>query len=197
MGERPNSVNVPMLAIRSIGAGGGSIASVMDGKLKVGPQSAGALPGPVCFDLGGAEPTVTDADLILGILDPDYFLGGAMKLNLDKARTVVEEKIAKPLGISVEKAALAIKYRIDDVMGEEIKKLKQTTWPFDANPLLLVYGGAGPAHCCEIAWFAGIKKVIITPFSAVFSAFASSSSSLVKSRSSMVVLSSRSSSGTR
>ena len=168
------AVNVPMLAIRSIGAGGGSIASVMDGKLKVGPQSAGALPGPACFDLGGAEPTVTDADLILGILDPDYFLGGAMKLTLDKARTVVEEKIAKPLGISVEKAALAIKYRIDEVMGEEIKKLKQTTWPSDANPLLLVYGGAGPAHCCEIAWFAGIKKVIITPFSAVFSAFASS-----------------------
>ena len=77
------AVNIPMFAIRAIGAGGGSIASIEDGGVKVGPQSAGALPGPVCFDLGGTEPTVTDADLILGILDPDYFLGGTMNLNLE------------------------------------------------------------------------------------------------------------------
>ena len=77
-------VNVPMVEIKAVGAGGGSIATVQEGVLQVGPQSAGALPGPVCFDLGGNEPTVTDADLLLGIFDPDYFLGGAMRLNLDK-----------------------------------------------------------------------------------------------------------------
>ena len=99
-------VNVPMVEIKAVGAGGGSIASVADGTLRVGPRSAGALPGPVCFDLGGTEPTVTDADLILGVFDPEYFLGGAMKLNLEKARNTMAEKVATPLGLSVEAAAL-------------------------------------------------------------------------------------------
>lgn len=168
------AVNLPMLAIRAIGAGGGSIASVRNGKLRVGPQSAGALPGPASFDLGGTEPTVTDADLILGILDPDYFLGGTIKINRDKARAALEEKVAKPLGISVEGAALAIKSTIDVTMGQEIKRLKEEIWP-DQNPLLMVYGGAGPAHGCDIARAAELKKIVITPFSAVFSAFSSSS----------------------
>ncbi len=165
------TVNVPMLAIRAIGAGGGSIASVKDGILEVGPQSAGSMPGPACFDLGGTEPTVTDADLILGILDPHYFLGGTIILNLSKARKIVEEKIAKPLGISVEEAALAITRKIDEMMGIEIKRLKEKHWPQGENPLLVVYGGAGPTHCCNFAQVAGLKKIVITPFSAVFSAF--------------------------
>ncbi|MEW6529263.1 MAG: hydantoinase/oxoprolinase family protein [Thermodesulfobacteriota bacterium] len=168
------SVNVPMLAIRAIGAGGGSIASVKRGKLQVGPQSAGALPGPVCFDLGGMEPTVTDADLILGILDPDYFLGGTMKLHLEKARASMTEKVAQPLGVSCEQAALMIKQTIDEAMGNEVKRLKSET-ASDVDPLLVVYGGAGPAHCCDIARIAGLKKIVITPFSAVFSAYSSSS----------------------
>ena len=166
-------VNVPMLGIRAMGAGGGSIASVRDSQVRVGPQSAGALPGPVCFDLGGTEPTVTDADLILGILDPEYFLGGIMKLNADKAKAVMEEKIARPLGISVEEAALKIKQRIDGAMGGSIKTLREERGTgFD--PLLVFYGGAGPAHCTDIARVAGLKKIVITPFSAVFSAFSSS-----------------------
>jgi N-methylhydantoinase A/acetophenone carboxylase len=167
-------VNVPMLAIRAIGAGGGSIASVREGKLFVGPQSAGALPGPVCFDLGGAAPTVTDADLVLGILDPDYFLGGSFKLNQNKAIAAIEEKVAGPLGISVEAAALAIKAKVDENMGREMVKLKQEMGP-QRQPLLMMYGGAGPAHCCDIARRAGLKMIVITPFSAVFSAFSSSS----------------------
>jgi len=167
-------VNVPMLAIRAIGAGGGSIASVKDMGLQVGPQSAGALPGPVCFDLGGTEPTVTDADVILGILDPDYFLGGTMKLNARKARQAMEEKLAKPLNTSVEQIALMVKNRIDDAMAREVKTLREHIEAKE-TPLLVVYGGAGPAHCCDIARLAGIKKIVITPFSAVFSAFSSSS----------------------
>jgi N-methylhydantoinase A/acetophenone carboxylase len=169
------AVNVPMLAIRAIGAGGGSIATVENGTLQVGPQSAGALPGPVCFDLGGTAPTVTDADLILGILDPSFFLGGTMKLSREKARTVMEEKVARPLGLSVEEAAGKVKNSIDQAMGSEIKKLKEQIWQEGEDPPLVVYGGAGPAHCCEIADVAGIGKIIITPFSPVFSAFASSS----------------------
>ena len=168
------AVNVPMLAVRAIGAGGGSIASVNDGALTVGPRSAGALPGPVCFDLGGAEPTVTDADLILGILDPGYFLGGSMKLHENRALTVMEEKIGKPLGLSAVKAAMVIKKMIDEAMGREILRLKQEMWPSGENPPLVIYGGAGPAHCCNLAEIAGIDTIIITPFSAVFSAFSAS-----------------------
>lgn len=167
-------VNVPMLTIRAIGAGGGSIASLKNGALQVGPQSAGALPGPVCFDLGGTEPTVTDADVVLGILDPGYFLGGTMKLNVGKARQAMEEKLAKPLNTSVEEVALLVRNRIDDAMAREVKTIREQMEDKEP-PLLVVYGGAGPAHCCDIARLAGIKKIVITPFSAVFSAFSSSS----------------------
>lgn len=167
------AVNVPMLAINALGAGGGSIASIKDGALQVGPQSAGALPGPVCFDLGGTEPTVTDADLILGVLDPEYFLGGTMKINREKALKAMEQKIAVPLGLAVEEAALRVKQTIDSAMGDGIKQLRGKVWG-NEEPLLVVYGGAGPMHCCDLARIAGLKKIIITPFSAVFSAFSSS-----------------------
>ncbi len=166
-------VNVPMVEIKAVGAGGGSIASVREGVLRVGPQSAGALPGPVCFDLGGMEPTVTDADLLLGIFDPDYFLGGTMKLNREKAFNQMAENVAKPLGMSVEAAAAAVKETIDQAMGLELRGIRKKL-KGEGEPLLVVYGGAGPAHCCASAEIAGIRKIIITPFSAVFSAYASS-----------------------
>jgi N-methylhydantoinase A/acetophenone carboxylase len=167
-------VNVPMQAIKALGAGGGSIVTIVDAKLLVGPQSAGALPGPVAFGLGGTEPTVTDANLVLGIIDPDYFLGGSMKLNLEAARKVIAEKIAAPLFLSVEAAALMIKSTIDRAVGEEIKELKNEIWSDGTMPTMVVYGGGGPAHCCEMAAHAGLEKVIITPFSSIFSAFSSS-----------------------
>lgn len=166
------AVNVPMLGLQAIGAGGGSIASVKDGRLQVGPMSAGALPGPVCFDLGGLEPTVTDADLVLGIVDPDGFLGGGMKLNYQKAKQAIQEKIAAPLGITSEHAALQIRESIDTTMARALKKMKDRIFP-DRQPALLVYGGAGPVHSADIARRAGIKKIIVTPFSPIFSAFAS------------------------
>ncbi len=165
-------VNLPMISIRAVGAGGGSIASVRDGRLQVGPQSAGALPGPVCFSLGGTEPTVTDADLVLGVLDPDFFLGGGMPLDAEAAREVMEKKVAEPLGVSVEEAALAVKATIDEAMGRELSRVREQV---GGEPLLVVYGGAGPAHCCRAASAAGLKKILVTPFSAVFSAFSSSS----------------------
>lgn len=166
-------VNLPMLSIRAIGAGGGSIASTVDGELRVGPQSAGALPGPVCFDLGGADPTVTDANLVLGVLDAGCFLGGTMKLNRARAAAVLEEKLARPLGISVEEAALRVKNTVDETMGRETRQVKEHLGN-SADPILIVYGGAGPAHCCDVARIAGLGRIVITPFSAVFSAFGSS-----------------------
>jgi N-methylhydantoinase A len=165
-------VNVPMISIDAIGAGGGSIASVQGGELRVGPQSAGSLPGPAAFDLGGQEPTVTDADLVLGILDPGFFLGGRMKLNRDKAVAALE-KIAGPLGVSVDEAALGVKRKVDEGMGEATRQVAAEVGN-GTRPLLLVYGGAGPAHCCDVARTAGINRILITPVSAVFSAFGSS-----------------------
>jgi N-methylhydantoinase A/acetophenone carboxylase len=166
-------VNVPMLAIRAIGAGGGSIAHVSNGKPAVGPQSAGALPGPAAFDLGGTEPTVTDADVVLGIIDPDYFLGGAMRLKREKAADAIKEKIARPLGLSVAEAAFRIKRAVDELMGLELRAMRKDAG-FGSEPLLVVYGGAGPTHCCDYARIAGVKRIIVTPFSSVFSAFGSS-----------------------
>lgn len=166
-------VNVPMLAIRAIGAGGGSIATVNDGILQVGPQSAGALPGPVCFDLGGIDPTVADADVVLGIIDPNYFLGGSMELNKAKTADIMEKKVASMLQVSVESAAFEIKKKVDAAMGLAVKRLRKKM-DCHEEPMLVFYGGAGPAHCCGIAETAGLKKIVITPFSAVFSAFSSS-----------------------
>lgn len=167
------SCNLPMLAIRALGAGGGSIADVVDGKLQVGPQSAGALPGPACFGLGGALPTVTDANLVLGWLDPTFFLGGSKTLDLVKARAAINSGVAQPLGISVEEAAWLIKDAVEADVGRELAALRKDMGPHP-DPVLVVYGGAGPLHSCAIAQAADIATLIVTPFSAVFSAYSSS-----------------------
>ncbi len=165
--------NLPMFSIRALGTGGGSIAVVSDGAVKVGPQSAGALPGPAAFNLGGRQPTVTDANLVLGVLDADFFLGGDMPLHLDKARSVINECIAEPLGLSLERAAWLIKQQVDQDLGTAIKET-MTNFKDGAEPVIVAYGGAGGLHACDIAAASGIRKIIITPFSAVFSAYSSS-----------------------
>lgn len=165
--------NLPMIRIRAFGAGGGSIARVVDDRLCVGPQSAGAVPGPACFNLGGNEPTLTDANLVLGILDPDYFLGGAMRLDRDKACATVNERIAGPLGLSLEEAAFAIRTLVEQSMGAKVAEVKKGM-PAEADPVLIAYGGAGAVHACSIAGIAGVRRIVITPFSAVASAFSSS-----------------------
>ncbi|NMM29084.1 MAG: hydantoinase/oxoprolinase family protein [Glaciimonas sp.] len=167
------SCNLPMLAIRALGAGGGSIAEVVNGKLQVGPQSAGALPGPACFGLGGARPTVTDANLVLGWLDPTFFLGGSKTLDLAKARAAIDSRVAQPLGISVEEAAWLIKDTVEVDVGRELAALRKDMVPHP-DPMLVVYGGAGPLHSCAIAQAADISTLVVTPFSAVFSAYSSS-----------------------
>jgi N-methylhydantoinase A/acetophenone carboxylase len=165
--------NLPMMEITAIGAGGGSLAHIAGGDLRVGPGSAGALPGPACFGLGGSEPTVTDANLALGILDPDFFLGGTMRLDLAKAQAVIDEKIASPLGMSVEQAALAIRAEVDRAMGGEVARVAATLGA-GAPPTMVAYGGAGGLHACAIATVAGLEKIIIPRFAAVSSAFSSS-----------------------
>ncbi len=164
--------NLPMMSIRALGAGGGSLATVVDGVLKVGPRSAGGVPGPACFDRGSTQPTVTDANLVLGLLDPGYFLGGAQRLDLSKARTAIETHIGLPLGLNVENAALAIKTEVDQIMGRAVADAARGLDP--RTTTIVAYGGAGPLHACAIARIAGIARTILTPFSAVFSAFSSS-----------------------
>lgn len=167
------SCNLPMMSILALGTGGGSIAHIEDGELQIGPQSAGALPGPACFNLGGTLPTVTDANLVLGVLDPDFFLGGKMVLDVSRARSAILSEVAEPLGISVEQAASRIKQIVDQQMGDAVAKVAERL-PADQSRIVVAYGGAGGLHACDIATNANIDTVIVTPFSAVSSAYSSS-----------------------
>jgi len=169
-------VDITMLETRSIGAGGGSIAwlnQVMGNRLEIGPQSAGSMPGPAAYNLGGTEPTVTDADVVLGYINPDNYHGGRMRLNKEKAVTSIKEKIARPLNIGVEEAALLIKKVVDANMGDVIFKETALRGYDPADFILFSFGGAGPTHCCGYGFRAGMKKIVAFPFSAVFCAFGS------------------------
>jgi len=164
-------LSTPMLDIHTIGAGGGSIAWVdAGGVLQVGPESAGADPGPVCYDRGGESPTVTDADLLLGYLDPNYFHGGRIKLNLEKATKAIEEKIAQPLNISVIEAAEGI-YRLVNSRMSSALAVITTQRGFDPRDFsLITAGGAGPIHATAIAEELGISRTIVPRHSSVFCA---------------------------
>ncbi|MFC1979567.1 hydantoinase/oxoprolinase family protein [Chloroflexota bacterium] len=174
-------VNMSLLEVLSIGAGGGSIAwlnPVLGNRLEVGPQSAGAVPGPACYDKGGEEPTVTDADVVLGYLNPSYFHGGRTILNKDKAVNAVK-KIADPLGLTVEETALLIKKVVDSNMGDVIARVTSLRGYEPKSFATFAYGGAGATHCSGYAFRAGIEKVLVFPFSPVFSAYGSSAMDLV------------------
>ncbi len=170
-------VDMTVLETRSIGAGGGSIAwlnPVMGNRLEVGPQGAGSMPGPASYNLGGTDPTVTDADIVLGYINPDYYHGGRMKLDKGRAGAAVMDKVARPLGIEVEEAALLIKKIVDANMGDTIAK-ETFLRGFKPNDFILfAFGGAGPTHCCSYGPYAGINKIAVFPFSPVFCAFGSS-----------------------
>jgi len=149
--------------VESIGAGGGSIAWIdpETGLLKVGPQGAGASPGPVCYDLGGAEPTVSDADLVLGYLNENYFLGGRMKLNKARTLAAVREKIAKPLKMTEVEAASGI-YRIaNSHMSDLIRRATVEKGHDPRTFVLFAFGGAAPVHASRYAAELGIRQVII------------------------------------
>lgn len=164
-------VHLPMIDVTTAGAGGGSIASLEDGTVSVGPESAGAEPGPACYDLGGFEPTTTDADVALGYIDPDYFLGGEQQLNSDRAEEAIEREIADPLDVSVAEAALRIREDVDRNIADSIERQLQDEGIDPEELTLIAYGGAGPTHCCTFAEAAGIRRIITAPSAAEFSAF--------------------------
>ncbi|WKZ48967.1 MAG: hydantoinase/oxoprolinase family protein [Anaerolineales bacterium] len=165
------TIQVPVVDLMEIGAGGGSIAHVSRlGTLQVGPESSGAEPGPICYGRGGTQPTVTDADLLLGYLDAKYFLGGEMKLNLDAARRGVEEQIAQPLGVSY----IQVLWGIHDLINETMAAAAKThIAERGGNPkvtTIAAFGGAGPVHAYGLARKLGAPRVIVPPNAGVGSA---------------------------
>ena len=164
-------VKLPVIEMVEIGAGGGSIARIDEiGLLKVGPESAGADPGPACYGRGGTDPTVTDADLVLGYLNPSYFLGGRMPLDLDSARKAIREKVADPLGISIEKAAWGIHQVVDENMANAAKVHIVEKGEDPKAYSLVAFGGAGPVHAFWVAEKIGAPVVICPPSAGVASA---------------------------
>jgi len=164
-------LQVPVIDMVEIGAGGGSIARLGTmGLPKVGPESAGADPGPACYSQGGDRPTVTDADLLLGFLDPDYFLGGEMRLDVDAARAVVG-RLGDALGVSVNDAAAAIHRVVNDNMASAAR-IHAIERGRDVRRFALVAtGGAGPVHAWGVARALGLERLIVPPRAGVASAF--------------------------
>ncbi len=162
---------LPMLKVVTIGAGGGSIGWIDEGGLlRMGPLSASSKPGPACYGLGGQEPTCTDADLILGYLDADYFAGGRMKLDLAAARRAVEDKVAKPLGFDVVQAAAGM-YRVINVnMAAAVREVAVDHGQDPRDFPMIVAGGAGPNHACQIASELEIPVLIVPRESSIFCA---------------------------
>ncbi|MBT3534046.1 MAG: hydantoinase/oxoprolinase family protein [Rhodospirillaceae bacterium] len=164
-------IRVPVIDLAEVSAGGGSIAWIdPGGALKVGPQSAGAEPGPVCYDAGGTRPTVTDCNLALGYLDSEALLAGRLAIRADKAMTAIEEHLASPLGIGVDEAAAGGLNVVNAAMAEALR-IVSVERGHDAREFSLVaFGGAGPMHAAELAAELGIREVIVPPIPGGFSA---------------------------
>jgi N-methylhydantoinase A len=164
-------VAVPMMDINTVSAGGGTIARVDKyGTLAVGPESAGAVPGPACYGRGGEAPTITDCNLLLGLLSADNFLGGRMRLDEAAARTAIESRIAQPLGMDATASAEGIIRIIDTKMAEAIKAISTMRGHDLRDFMLLAFGGAGPVHAARIARDLGMAGVIVPLYPGVFSA---------------------------
>jgi N-methylhydantoinase A len=164
-------VRTPVVDLVEIGAGGGSIAWVdSGGLLRVGPQSAGADPGPVCYRRGGTEPTVTDANVVLGRLNPDYFLGGEIGLDVDGARRAIEERCAKPLGLDVTAAANGIVEIANAAMVNALHLISVQRGYDPRDFVLFGFGGAGPVHANALARDAEIPTLLIPRSPGIFSA---------------------------
>ncbi len=177
-----HQINTPMVDVHTIGAGGGAIAWIDGGgNLKVGPRSAGARPGPVCYGEGGTEPTVTDADLVLGILNGDNFLGGRKTLHKDLAEQAIRTKIADPLGLTVEEGAAAI-YAIQNAQTADLVRKVVVNSGYDPRDFALYsFGGAGPVHAASYSSDLGVMEVVVPlgSTSAVFSAYGLATSDII------------------
>jgi N-methylhydantoinase A len=176
------TINTPMVDVHTVGAGGGTIAWVDPGRnLRVGPRSAGAHPGPACYEEGGTEPTVTDVDVVLGIINPDHFLGGRKKLSREKAADAIGRNIAEPLGLTVEDAAAAV-YAIQNAQSADlVRKVVVDSGQDPRDFVLYSFGGAGPVHAASYAADLGVGEVLVPLGStaAVFSAYGLAASDIV------------------
>lgn len=166
-------LNVPTLHLDTIGAGAGMILKVdpLTRKISLGPESAGSDPGPIAFDNGGTEPTIADCDAILGLLSPDYFLGGKVKLQVDKARAAFKEKCADVLGVPVEEAAEGMIAMLEADASNALRRVISGQGIHPSEFTLLSYGGSGPLHLAGCARGIGFKDIITFQFAAGFSAF--------------------------
>jgi N-methylhydantoinase A len=164
-------LDVPALDLTTISAGGGSIVWIdRAGFLNVGPQSAGADPGPVCYGRGGVNPAVTDADIVCGFLNPDYFLGGTQKLDVEAARAAIDTKIAKPMGLSVAEAAAGIRRIVDMRMADEVRVFAARRGVDLGEFALLPFGGAGAVHAAAVAEELGMRRIMVPARPGAFSA---------------------------
>jgi N-methylhydantoinase A/oxoprolinase/acetone carboxylase beta subunit len=161
------TVSFPLCEIISSGVGGSSIFRAHEGRIVIGPESVGAVPGPACFGRGGKEATITDASLLCGILDPTSYFGGDLALDAARAAAAVEQNIAKPLGLSLEDALQQMQYAYEEKVAVELHRTTRIT----KETILLAFGGAGPLNACGIAEKAGIDTVAVPKMAAVFSAY--------------------------
>ncbi len=168
------SISYPMSDVTSSGVGGSSVIQVVDGQITVGPQSVGAAPGPACFGFGGKRATITDVNLLLGILDPDTYLDGTFTLDPSRSRAVITETIAQPLGIPLEEALIRMEHAYFQALSESFAAL------VTEDTTLLAFGGAGPMSATGAARLAGVKQVLVPRTAAVFSAFGISFSDIGK-----------------
>lgn len=165
-------VKVPVIEMIEIGAGGGSIARIDAlGLLKVGPDSAGADPGPACYGLGGSEPTVTDADLVLGYLDADYFLGGKMRLDRARAEEAIRKRVAEPLGVDLTRAAWGMHHVVNENMANAARIHLVERGRDQRRYSLIAFGGAGPVHAYRVAETLKLRQIICPAAAGVTSAF--------------------------
>jgi N-methylhydantoinase A len=166
------TLKVPAIDLAEVGAGGGSHVWIdAGGALQAGPESAGASPGPVCYDMGGTVPTITDANVLLGYINPSHLVGGALKLNAEKARTAFEQKIAKPLGMTIERAAYGAHLIAASNMIRAIKAVSTERGRDPREFALFAFGGNGPLFAAGMAAALGIKRIVVPPSAGLFSSF--------------------------
>ena len=164
-------IATPMVDVHTVGSGGGSIAWIDDGgALRVGPHSAGAFPGPACYGRDGENPTITDANVVLGFISPDYFLGGRMQLDKDAAVKAIDEKVAKPLGLSTLEAASGIFRIANNSLSNAVRHVTVSRGQDPRDFALCVFGGAGAIHAGAQAPELGIKTILVPKNASVLSA---------------------------
>ena len=165
-------IRVPAIDVAEVGAGGGSIAWLDEGQaLNIGPHSAGASPGPVCYDQGGTEATNTDANLILGYINPEGLLGGGLQLNRSKAEEALERQIAAPLGMGLLEAAYGVHLLANSNMTRAVRAVSTERGRDVRDFALIAFGGAGPIHACQMGLALEMKEAVIPPYPGLFSAF--------------------------